>query len=226
MALLPAGTPQTRDMKTASRAALVSLLAFAFCAPGAAWDSTQPRGKTREIDFTTTEGTIQALDVSPDGRWVVFDLLAHVYRVSASGGEARSLTQDSGIALNFDPRFSPDGRSIAFISDRSGQNSLWVMQADGANPRLVAEGGEYWYAQPSWAPDGGSIVAVRYLIHRLSNGEWTVSSRIWQLPVDGSPPKLHVGEGLITSTIPSSHPTASSCTTRRWIRRKARRTTS
>src|SRR5262245_54262189 len=89
------------------------------------WDVTQPRGTPREIDFTTDEGTIQAVDISPDGRWVAFDLLAHVYRVPASGGAAECLTQGSGLALNYDSRYSPDGRTIAFISDRSGQNSLW-----------------------------------------------------------------------------------------------------
>ena len=39
------------------------------------WDVTKPRGKTRQIDFTTTEGTWMSVDVSPDGRWLVFDLL-------------------------------------------------------------------------------------------------------------------------------------------------------
>ena len=63
------------------------------------WDVTRPRGVTREIDFTIQEGTKMSVDVSPDGRWVVFDLLAHIYRVPAGGGEAECLTGDSGIAL-------------------------------------------------------------------------------------------------------------------------------
>ena len=45
------------------------------------WDTTLPRGKTRDIDFTTTEGTWMSVDLSPDGQWIVFDLLGHIYRV-------------------------------------------------------------------------------------------------------------------------------------------------
>src|SRR5256885_4939528 len=104
---------------------------------GRAWDVTLARGKTREIDFTTSEGTWLSPDLSPDGRWIVFDLLGHIYRMPASGGEAQPLTQNSGVALNFQPRISPDGKTIAFISDRRGQNNLWLMDADGANPRPV-----------------------------------------------------------------------------------------
>ncbi|HEX4932799.1 MAG TPA: hypothetical protein VFV33_06425, partial [Gemmatimonadaceae bacterium] len=62
----------------------------------AAWDVTQPRGATREIDFTTTEGTWMSVDASPDGQWLVFDLLGHIYRMPVGGGEAVALTQNSG----------------------------------------------------------------------------------------------------------------------------------
>jgi hypothetical protein len=89
-----------------------------------AWDVTKPRGTTREIDFTSSEGTWMSADVSPDGSWIAFDLLGHIYRMPATGGEATVLTQNSGVALNFQPRISPDGRTIAFISDRRGQYNL------------------------------------------------------------------------------------------------------
>jgi hypothetical protein len=105
--------------------------------PAAEWDTTKARGATREIDFDTSEGTWMSLDASPDGKWIIFDLLGHVYRVPATGGKAECLTQNSGIALNQTPHFSPDGKTIAFISDRKGQNNLWLMDADGKNPRSV-----------------------------------------------------------------------------------------
>src|SRR2546423_9954232 len=80
------------------------------------WDVTLARGKTREIDFITSEGTWLSPDLSPDGWWIVFDLLGHIYRMPSSGGEAQPLTQNSGVALNFQPRISPDGKTIACIS--------------------------------------------------------------------------------------------------------------
>ncbi|MFI5311856.1 MAG: amidohydrolase family protein [Gemmatimonadales bacterium] len=132
--------------------------------PGA-WDVTLARGKTREIDFTTNEGTWMSLDVSFDGRWIVFDLLGHVYRVASSGGSAESLTQNSGVAVNFQPRVSPDGRLIAFISDRRGQNNLWVMNIDGSNPHAVFTDLNVRAAEPAWTADGQYIV-----VHRSATG--------------------------------------------------------
>ena len=126
-----------------------------------AWDVTKPRGKTREIDFATSEGTWTSVDISADGKWVVFDLLSQIYRIPSSGGTAECLTQSSGIATNFHPRISPDGKSIAFISDRKGQNNLWVMDADGSNPRPVAVDPASRFSFPQWTADGQYIIAVK-----------------------------------------------------------------
>jgi Tol biopolymer transport system component len=125
---------------------------------GRGWDATLARGKTRDIDFTTSEGTWMSVDESPDGSWIVFDLLGHVYRVPSSGGTATVLTQNSGVALNLQPRISPDGKSIAFISDRRGQYNLWVMNADGSNPRAVFSDLNATALEPAWTPDGNFIL--------------------------------------------------------------------
>ena len=142
-----------------------ALLAPAWAAaqekPAADWDTTLARGTTRDIDFDTSEGTWMSLDVSPDGKWIVFDLLGHIYRMPASGGKAESLTQDSGIALNMTPRYSPDGKTIAFISDRKGQNNLWLMDADGKNPRAVFTDKTQRALSPVWTPDGNYIIVQR-----------------------------------------------------------------
>ncbi|MCX5767494.1 MAG: amidohydrolase family protein [Gemmatimonadetes bacterium] len=128
---------------------------------GARWDASLARGKTRDIAFTTTEGTWMSADPSPDGQWIYFDLLGHVYRVRSAGGEAESLTQNSGVALNYQPRVSPDGKTVAFISDRRGQNNLWVMDADGKNPRPVYTDLNVTAAEPAWTPDGQYVVVRR-----------------------------------------------------------------
>jgi Tol biopolymer transport system component len=128
-------------------------------APGAGtWDVTQARGQTRDIDFTTSEGTWMSVDLSSDGSWIAFDLLGHIYRMPAAGGQATVLTQSSGVALNFQPRISPDGKTIAFISDRRGQYNLWVMNADGSNQRPVFTDVNATAVEPAWTPDGNYIV--------------------------------------------------------------------
>lgn len=125
------------------------------------WDTTQARGKTRDIEFSTSEGTWMSASTTPDGQWIVFDLLAHIYRVPAAGGEAECLTQDSGVAISFHPRVSPDGKTIAFVSDRKGQNNLWLMDIDGKNVRPVFTNGDVRVFEPAWSPDGNWIVVRR-----------------------------------------------------------------
>src|SRR5215469_4544524 len=129
--------------------------------PAEKWDTTRARGKTRDIDFDTTEGTWMSVDISPDRKWIVFDLLAHIYRMPVTGGNAERLTQKSGVALNAHPRFSPDGKYIVFISDRGGQDNLWVMNADGSNPHAVFEDKDVRTYEPAWTPDSQNILVRR-----------------------------------------------------------------
>lgn len=148
----------------------------------ATWDTTLARGKTYDVDYWTESGTWMGVDISPDGKWLVFDHLGQVYRMPSVGGEAICLTQNSGIALNFHPRFSPDGRRIAFVSDRKGQENLWVMNADGSNPQPVMLDPVTRVMGPKWTPDGQAIVATRAF---PTNGFQRSSERIWLFPVDG-----------------------------------------
>ena len=150
----------------------------------ASWDVTQPRGKTRDIDFTTTEGTWMSADLSPDRTWIAFDLLGHVYRMPAAGGEATALTQNSGVALNFQPRISPDGKSIAFITDRRGQYNLWIMNADGSNPRAIFTDLNATALEPAWTPDGNFIV-VRKGGRGGGEGGPPAGSGLWMYHKDG-----------------------------------------
>jgi len=168
------------------------------------WDPTAVRGRTRTIEFTTSEGTFESVDLSPDGRWVVFDLLGHVYRVPATGGTAECLTQGSGAALNYHPRYSPDGTTIAFVSDRSGQDNLWVMDADGGRPRPVFLDRNSRVRQPMWMPDGKRLVAVRAFPTMLN---WELHrTTLAMFPLAGGPPRELIGSEEAQAYWPSISP--------------------
>ena len=170
-------TPLVLALFATSVSALRAQPPAAPAAQTPAWDVTQARGTTRDIDFSTSEGTWMSVDISQDGAWIVFDLLGHIYRMPATGGEAMALTQNSGVALNFHPRISPDGKLIAFISDRRGQNNLWVMNADGSNPRAVFTDLAVRAAEAAWTADGNFLVVRRSSVARRSREPGSCGSR-------------------------------------------------
>src|SRR6516162_8388775 len=101
-------------------------------------DQPLPLKPSRNIEFTTDQGTWLSVDVSPDGKTILFELLGDLYTVPFSGGEAHKLT--SGMAFNSQPRYSPDGKKIAFISDRGGSENVCIADVDGSNPKQPQSG--------------------------------------------------------------------------------------
>ena len=118
----------------------------------------------RSIVFDTTEGTYMNLDVSSDGHTIVFDLLGDIYVVPISGGEATQLT--SGMVYDIEPTYSPDGQQIVFVSDKSGSDNIWVLDAEGKNPRAITKEKEKAVSGPQWSPDGD------YILTRRDNSLW------------------------------------------------------
>jgi Tol biopolymer transport system component len=119
-----------------------------------------PIKPARTIRFTTDEATWISLDVSPDGRRIVFDILGDLYTLPIEGGKATRIT--SGVAWDCMPRWSPDGRTIAFISDRDGGDNLWLVNADGTGERKITKEVDNALSSPVWSPDGQYLVVRRF----------------------------------------------------------------
>jgi Tol biopolymer transport system component len=100
-----------------------------------------------------------SIDVSPDGQTLVFDLLGDIYTMPAAGGKATRIT--GGISHDMQPRFSPDGRRVVFVSDRSGDENVWLVNKDGSGLAPLTKGEENIYTSPEWTPDGQYIVVSR-----------------------------------------------------------------
>ncbi|MEO7964166.1 MAG: amidohydrolase, partial [Gemmatimonadaceae bacterium] len=125
----------------------------------AAPNSELPLVPTRALKFTTDEVTWASLDLSPDGKTIVFDLLGDLYTIPASGGSSTRIT--SGQAFDGQPRFAPDGKSIVFVSDRSGSENLYLIDPDGKNIRPLTRGPNQAFISPEWTPDGQYVVVSK-----------------------------------------------------------------
>lgn len=117
----------------------------------------KPRADARKINFTVSESTWMSLDISPDGQTIAFDLLGDLYTVPIGGGKAKAITR--GPAYDWHPRFSPDGKTIAFTSDRSGIDNVWLMAIDGKSPRALTSEKDEYVRSAVWSPDGNYLVA-------------------------------------------------------------------
>ncbi|MAO65146.1 MAG: amidohydrolase [Balneola sp.] len=113
----------------------------------------------REFSFDLTEGSWISLDVSPDGETIVFDFLGDLYTIPVSGGEATQITK--GMQFDSQPRYSPAGTKIAFISDASGGEGVWIYDIDTEETEQLTKGKDNEYQSPEWTPDGTYVIASK-----------------------------------------------------------------
>jgi tricorn protease len=118
---------------------------------------------TAETQQTLTEyrdfnGTVDDYDAAPDGRRVVFSVHGELFTAPTDEGELRQLTD--GAARDFDVIYSPDGRSIAFISDSSGREEIHVIAADGSGQIRKVTDLDTLKNSFLWSPDSKSIAFV------------------------------------------------------------------
>jgi imidazolonepropionase-like amidohydrolase/Tol biopolymer transport system component len=154
--------------------------AAADAAKPAKWDVNAPPGvTTREIRIAVDNGTWMNVDVSRDGKLIAFDLLGDIYTMPIAGGKPTRIAE--GLAYDHQPRFSPDGKRIAFTSDRGGGDNIWVMNLDGGDKRAVTKEDFRLLNQPSWSPDGRYIVAKKHFTTGRSLG----TGEVWIYHVSG-----------------------------------------
>jgi Tol biopolymer transport system component len=156
--------------------ALVLAVGLAVSACGPSEDAPSTDGSTvstRQLTVTLTEGTNMAADVSPDGETLVLALQGGLWTLSASGGEATPL--DAGLEITH-PVWSPDGDRIAFQTFVDHYYQIWVVEADGSDPRPLTEG-HADHREPAWSPDGSRVA---FSSDRAGEGSYD----IWSVDVD------------------------------------------
>lgn len=118
-----------------------------------------PLEPERKIVLDNPGITWLSLDVSPDGKQIVFDALGDLYLMPIEGGKAEALT--SGMPYEVHPRFSPDGKQVVYISDKSGAQNVWVMDLETKKERAITKDKNQNYFSAVWSPDGQYIVAAK-----------------------------------------------------------------
>ncbi len=142
------------------------------------WDVNNPGGPGKDVSFTVSEGTWLNLDVSPDGKTIVFDLLGDIYSMPFAGGVAKVLR--SGMAMEVQPRFSPDGSKILFTSDAGGGDNVWVMDKDGSNAKQITKEDFRLLNNGVWV-DNNYIVARKHFTSTRSLG----AGELWIYHISG-----------------------------------------
>lgn len=146
------------------------------------WDVNDPSGEGwnwKDVNFTTNEGTWMNLDVSPDGKTIVFDMLGDIYSMPITGGKAKALR--TGVAWEVQPRFSPDGSKVLFTSDAGGGDNIWVMNADGEEAKQVTKEDFRLLNNPAWMPDGEYFIARKHFTSGRSLG----AGEMWMYHLTG-----------------------------------------
>jgi Tol biopolymer transport system component len=147
-------------------------------------DKNLPLEAARRHSFTTSRVSWMSVDVSPNGRTLIIDVLGDLYTLPIEGGNAARLT--GGMAFDSQPKFSPDGTRVLFVSDRSGGDNLWILALDGTDTLQVTRGNNSQYASPAWTPDG------QYVLASKSDGLGQ-AEKLWIYHVEGG-----TGQALVT----------------------------
>ena len=159
-----------RSIRFAASAALNGLLALAlFAGPaeaqrGRGGDSTAGRGlpmtPTHALKFTTDEGTWLSLDLSPDGRTIVFELLGDLYTLPDRRAARRRASRAARRTTRCRTTRPTAKRSFSSATGRQSDN-VWMANADGTSPRQVTrDNANTHFQSPTFTPDGKYIVVV------------------------------------------------------------------
>jgi Tol biopolymer transport system component/predicted Ser/Thr protein kinase len=204
-----AATPLTRDLFNYADVSVSangeSIVAAAGLGEATLWTAeAETPSQIQQVTTGAADGEgAQGVAWTTDGGFIYVSRASgnpDLWSLDPKTGVRRQLTSD--LAEDVGPAVSPDGRSVAFVSDRDGGRRVWVMHADGTEARAISPGPAD--AQPSWSPDGASIVFLSQATAHLVSAQGTEARSLtdrWP-PRPGEPartfvPRVSSRQGLV-----------------------------
>jgi tricorn protease len=112
--------------------------------------------KENQFEVVTLTNEVDAFDISPSGQRAVISARGQILTIATNRGDITRLAPDPMASRNQSPRWSPDGRHIAFVSDRSGRDEIWLSDPEGKNPKAITNLDNEKGAI-EWSPDSRAL---------------------------------------------------------------------
>src|SRR6476469_7233080 len=108
--------------------------------------------KENEVDGEALSNEVNSFDISPSGRRAAISARGQILTIATDRGDITRVNPDRMASRNQNPKWSPDGKYIAFISDRSGQDEIWLSDPEGRAPKKITTL-DNEKNPPIWSPD-------------------------------------------------------------------------
>ncbi len=137
--------------------------------------------------LTNVSKNVTNYEISPDGKRALFGARGEVFTVPVKDGRTRNLTNTSGVHER-NSKWSPDGKLIAYISDATGEDEIYVLAPDGkGSPRQLTAGGDTYKYEIHWSPDSKKILwsdkklRVQYVEVESKTVKPIVQAKVWEI---------------------------------------------
>ncbi len=115
--------------------------------------------KENALEVVTVNDEVDSYDISPSGRRAVISTRGQILTIATDRGDITRVAPDNMASRNQSPKWSADGKYIAFVSDRSGRDELWISDPEGRSPKKVTDL-DNEKGTPIWTPDSKALLYV------------------------------------------------------------------